>query len=87
MIMRRTAALVLTGSLLARGASAQPAPSYPMPAPGRRAWAKDLPVVRVGLLGGENDADRLARVDAYQKLLETTSRCRSSCCRRPIMPG
>jgi phosphonate transport system substrate-binding protein len=72
MITRRNAALVLTGSLLARGASAQPAPSYPMPAPGRRAWAKDLPVVRVGLLGGENDADRLARVDAYQKLLEAT---------------
>lgn len=43
-----------------------------MPAPGKRAWAAQLPVVRMGLLGGENDADRLARVDTYKKLLETT---------------
>ncbi|MBN8928597.1 MAG: phosphonate ABC transporter substrate-binding protein [Rhodospirillales bacterium 69-11] len=49
-------------------ARAQPA----MPAPGKRAWAAQLPVVRMGLLGGENDADRLARVDGYKKLLETT---------------
>ena len=28
--------------------------------------------MRVGLLGGENDADRLARVDGYKKLMETT---------------
>jgi len=64
MITRRNAALVLGGYLLARPAMAQPAASYPTPAPGRRAWAKELPVVRVGLLGGENDADRLTRVDA-----------------------
>lgn len=43
-----------------------------MPAPGKRAWAAELPVIRMGLLGGENDADRLARVDGYKKLLETT---------------
>src|SRR5262249_19310901 len=38
----------------------------------RRAWADQIPVIRMGLLGGENNADRLARVDAYKKLLETT---------------
>ncbi len=43
-----------------------------MPAPGKRAWAAELPVIRMGLLGGENDADRLARVDGYKKLMETT---------------
>jgi len=43
-----------------------------MPAPGKRAWADQIPVIRMGLLGGENDADRLARVDNYKKLLEAT---------------
>ena len=43
-----------------------------MPKPGKRDWAKDIPVMRIGLLGGENDADRLARVDGYKKLMETT---------------
>ena len=28
--------------------------------------------MRIGLLGGENDADRLARVDGYKKLMENT---------------
>ena len=42
-----------------------------MPATGKRAWAAELPVIRMGLLGGENDADRLARVDGYKKLMET----------------
>lgn len=44
----------------------------PMPAPGRRAWADKVPVIRLGLLGGENDTDRLARYGGYQKLLENT---------------
>lgn len=43
-----------------------------MPAPGKRDWAAQVPVIRMGLLGGENDADRLARVDGYKKLIETT---------------
>ena len=38
------------------------------------AWAAQVPVIRIGLLGGENDADRLARYDPYRKLLETTLR-------------
>lgn len=43
-----------------------------MPRPGKRDWAAQLPVLRIGMLGGENDADRLARYDGYRKLLETT---------------
>ena len=70
MISRRGAALGLAGLLLARRAAAQATPA--MPQPGRRAWADQIPVIRMGLLGGENNADRLARVDAYKKLLETT---------------
>lgn len=67
MISRR-ATLAGLGSLpLATAARA-----VEMPAPGKRAWAAELPVIRMGLLGGENDADRLARVDGYKKLMETT---------------
>ncbi len=35
------------------------------------AWAAQVPVIRIGLLGGENDADRLARYDGYRKLIES----------------
>ena len=72
MITRRTLALTLGGSLLAWRARAADTPAPVMPAPGKRDWAAQIPVIRMGLLGGENDADRLARVDAYKKLLETT---------------
>ena len=67
MIKRRAA-------LAGFGALSMPAPSLAadMPAPGKRAWATELPLIRMGLLGGENDADRLARVDGYKKLMETT---------------
>ncbi len=67
MITRRGAAIGLGAILLACPARAQE-----MPKPGKRDWAAQIPVMRVGLLGGENDADRLARVDGYRKLLETT---------------
>jgi phosphonate transport system substrate-binding protein len=43
-----------------------------LPKPGKRAWAAQVPVIRIGLLGGENDADRLQRVEGYKKLIETT---------------
>ena len=43
-----------------------------MPAAGRRPWAQQVPQLRVGLLGGENEADRLGRFDGYRKLLEET---------------
>ena len=49
-------------------ARAEPA----MPAPGKRAWAEHIPTLRIGLLGGENDSDRLGRYGDYRKLLETT---------------
>jgi phosphonate transport system substrate-binding protein len=67
MMTRRGAALGLGALVMAGRARAQE-----MPAPGKRAWAEQIPVIRMGLLGGENDADRLARVDGYRKLLEAT---------------
>ncbi|HME24416.1 MAG TPA: phosphate/phosphite/phosphonate ABC transporter substrate-binding protein [Acetobacteraceae bacterium] len=67
MITRRCVTTGLGTLLLARSALAQE-----MPKPGKRDWAKEIPVMRVGLLGGENDADRLARVDGYKKLMEAT---------------
>ena len=45
-----------------------------MPEPGRRAWAEQVPVIRVGLMGGENEADRLSRFGGLQRLLEETFR-------------
>jgi phosphonate transport system substrate-binding protein len=65
MITRRSVVLAL--SALPVAARAQE-----MPAPGKRPWAAEVPVIRVGLLGGENDADRLARYGGYRKLLEDT---------------
>jgi phosphonate transport system substrate-binding protein len=67
MLTRRGAATGIGVLLLAGSARAQE-----MPKPGKRDWAKEIPVMRIGLLGGENDADRLARVDGYKKLMETT---------------
>jgi len=43
-----------------------------MPAAGERAWKAQVPQLRIGLLGGENEADRLGRYGAYRDLLETT---------------
>lgn len=43
-----------------------------MPPAGKRDWAAQISPIRMGLLGGENDADRLARVDRYKQLLEDT---------------
>lgn len=45
---------------------------FPPLEPGRRAWADQVPVIRVGLIGGENEADRLARFDGLRALLEAT---------------
>src|SRR4030088_3146442 len=69
MITRRSVVLAL--SALPVAARAQE-----MPAPGKRPWAAEVPVIRVGLLGGENDADRLARCGVYRKLLENTFQLR-----------
>jgi phosphonate transport system substrate-binding protein len=43
-----------------------------MLAPGRRQWATQVPQLRIGLLGGENEADRLARFDPLRRMLEET---------------
>jgi len=47
---------------------------HSLPEPGRRAWAEQVPQIRVGLAGGENESDRLARYDALRDLLEQTFR-------------
>ncbi|MCX7933336.1 MAG: phosphate/phosphite/phosphonate ABC transporter substrate-binding protein [Rhodovarius sp.] len=47
-------------------------PDIVFPAPGRRAWAVQVPQIRIGLLGGENEADRLGRFGPYRDLLAAT---------------
>ncbi len=42
------------------------------PAAGRRPWVDQVQQLRVGLLGGENEADRMGRFGAYRELLERT---------------
>jgi phosphonate transport system substrate-binding protein len=67
---------MLTRRILVAGAGLAPftalAQAPTMPAPGRRAWAQQVPQIRIGLLGGENEADRLGRYEAYRALLEQT---------------
>ena len=53
-------------------AKAQGSPAPAFPEPGRRAWAAQVPVLRIGLSGGENESDRLGRYGAYRALLEAT---------------
>lgn len=71
------AAMLARRHLLAAALAATASPAWAqdaraMPKPGKRAWASQIPVIRLGLLGGENDADRLVRYGAYQKLIEKT---------------
>ncbi|HZF76190.1 MAG TPA: phosphate/phosphite/phosphonate ABC transporter substrate-binding protein [Acetobacteraceae bacterium] len=47
-------------------------PGIVIPAPGRRPWADQVPQIRVGIIGGENEADRLARFDGLRRMLEET---------------
>ena len=71
MITRR---LLTAGAALAPFAAfaqgAAPTQQHPMPAPGRRAWAAQVSQIRIGLLGGENEADRLARYGRYRDLIQ-----------------
>jgi phosphonate transport system substrate-binding protein len=67
MLTRRRLAALLAAAPLAP-ALAQP---HPMPAPGRRPWAEQVREIRVGLLGGENEGDRLARFGAYRDLIQS----------------
>ncbi len=67
-------------SLLAAGlvapfaAQAQTTPAAPvaMPERGRRAWSQQIPTLRIGVLGGENEADRIGRYGGYARLIEET---------------
>jgi phosphonate transport system substrate-binding protein len=73
------ACLALPGLLAARPAAAWAPRSsvdegIALPQPGRRAWADQVPQIRVGLPGGENEADRLARFDGLRRLMEETFR-------------
>ena len=69
-MLTRRHLLAASAALAATPALAQD--TRELPKPGKRAWAAQVPVVRIGLLGGENDADRLQRVDGYKKLIEST---------------
>lgn len=44
----------------------------PMPERGRRAWAAQIPQLRIGVLGGENESDRIGRYGGYARLIEET---------------
>lgn len=74
MIRRRHVLLGSAGLLAAPAifATRANAEANAMPAKGRREWAAQVPMLRIGLLGGENDSDRLGRYQDYQKLLEAT---------------
>ncbi|HEY8610433.1 MAG TPA: phosphate/phosphite/phosphonate ABC transporter substrate-binding protein [Roseomonas sp.] len=47
-------------------------PGITFPEAGRRAWADAIPTLRIGISGGENETDRLARNEPYRQLLEET---------------
>lgn len=73
MITRRTlAGLVAGAALLPAATRAQQAAPVAMPAAGERPWSKQVPQIRIGLLGGENESDRLGRFGAYRQLIEDT---------------
>ena len=72
-MLSRRAALIATGAFAAGGAACGAAGGARAQGAGaRRAWADQVPVIRIGLLGGENDADRLKRYGPYQALLQET---------------
>ncbi len=80
MITRRLLGGVAAGALLtpalahAQAWDPRRTPTFTggFPAAGRRPWAEQVPQLRVGLLGGENEADRMGRFGAYRDLLEAT---------------
>ncbi|MGG5817642.1 phosphate/phosphite/phosphonate ABC transporter substrate-binding protein [Falsiroseomonas sp. HW251] len=68
MLTRRLFAGLLAAAPVAPAVAQTPA----MPAAGRRPWAQQVPQIRLGLLGGENESDRLGRFEAYRALMEQT---------------
>ncbi|BDG70782.1 phosphate/phosphite/phosphonate ABC transporter substrate-binding protein [Roseomonas fluvialis] len=75
MIPRRSLALLPFAPMLAHaqvppGRRSTQDADVVMPEPGRRAWAAQVPVIRYGIMGGENEADRLGRFEAYRALIE-----------------
>lgn len=62
MLQRRTAFAGLAALAAATPAKAQ----------AKRPWAAQVPTIRIGLLGGENDADRLKRYGPYSVLMQET---------------
>ncbi|MBR0666176.1 phosphate/phosphite/phosphonate ABC transporter substrate-binding protein [Roseomonas hellenica] len=72
---RHFAALAAGAALLPAAAIAQRRTldaATAMPPAGDRAWKAQIPQLRIGLLGGENESDRLGRFGAYRQLLEDT---------------
>jgi phosphonate transport system substrate-binding protein len=66
---------ILRRSLLAAGALAPvagPARGQAFPERGRRRWARELPIIRLGLPSVQADGSALGRYDTYARLLETT---------------
>lgn len=77
LISRRQAVLGSAGLLAmpilsGRARAEATLPAAILPGKGKRDWAAQVPTLRIGLLGGENDSDRLGRFGDYQKLLEDT---------------
>lgn len=67
---RRSLTLAILGGTLAAPFAARAQDG--LPAPGRRAWAAQVPRIRIGMISGENEADRLGRYGPYAKLIEET---------------
>ncbi len=65
--------LLAAGLLTPLAAQAQlRAAPHAMPEKGRRPWAQQIPTLRIGILGGENEADRMGRYGGYARLIEET---------------
>jgi phosphonate transport system substrate-binding protein len=72
MTLSRRALLAAAASAPLAAQAQQAATPHPMPARGKRGWAAQVPQIRIGILGGENEADRMGRYGAYGRLIEET---------------
>jgi phosphonate transport system substrate-binding protein len=71
MLTRRLFAGLLAAAPMAPAVAQTQATTHAMPPAGRRAWADQVREIRIGLLGGENEADRLARYGRYRDLVQS----------------